>query len=80
MALERLTAVFLLSVALVAAETERTPLRIQVLVPKENPSYSAEGTLPAMQLAADDVNSNPSYLSGYNLTLIVSDTQVRMAI
>lgn len=76
MALGRVAVVlFLLSVALVAAENGRHPLKIQVLVPKANPSYSAEGTLPAMQLATDDVNSSP-YLSAYNLTLIVSDTKV----
>ena len=66
----------LLSAALVAAETDRIPLRIQILVPKENPSYSAEGTLPAMLLATDDVNSSP-YLRDYNLTMVVSDTKVR---
>lgn len=68
--------VLLLLLATVALVNGLIPLRVHVLVPKENPSFSAESTLPAMELAIDDINDNPDLLNDYNFTLVVTDTQV----
>ena len=74
MAYKLIGAVLLLGT--VALANGLVPLRIQVLVPKENPSFSAESTLPAMDLAVDDINDNSDLLNDYNFTLVVTDTRV----
>lgn len=66
----------LLSLGAVAVMGELTPLKVHVLVPYDNPVYSTESTLPAMELAVDDINNSSAYLNGYNLSLIVTNTEV----
>lgn len=66
-----------LSVLHVSGAT-RTPILIHTLVPYNNPSFSADGVVPAMDLAVDDVNNGSffTYLQNYSLVLIKNDTQV----
>ena len=76
MAFKQFGVVLLLLIGAMAVVNGLVPLRVHVLVPKENPSFSAEGTLPAMELAIDDINNNSDLLKNYNLSLIITDTKV----
>ncbi|XP_019864007.1 PREDICTED: uncharacterized protein LOC109593314 [Amphimedon queenslandica] len=54
----------------------KTPLRLQILVPAEkNPTYWDGGVIPAMLMALDDVNNASHILSNYTLTANISDTK-----
>ena len=56
----------LLAVAVSCANNERTPLYF-LYITSDGPSYSSAGAIPAVDIALEKINGDPTLLPGYTL-------------
>ena len=57
-------------------KAEKKKLLIHALIPQNNLVFSADGLIPAAQIAVEDVNNNASLLPDYELMMEISDSKV----
>ena len=70
-----LVAIFTVSFYL-QVKAEKNKLLIHALIPQNNSVFSADGVIPAAQIAVEDVNNYASLLPDYELVMEISDTEV----